>query len=158
MNLQEKKQLFSLLIANLHAKLDVLVQAAFEAKEASTNEESKAENKYDTRGLEASYLASGQAKRAQELQEQIFLLGQVELRQFTENEPINISSVVNLVVDEVKKKTVFLMPIGGVELHFQNKKIQTLTLDAPLGRQLHGQKVGHEFDMNGRFYQVTEVL
>ena len=30
----------------------------------ATNEENKAEDKYDTRGLEASYLAHGQSKAA----------------------------------------------------------------------------------------------
>ena len=35
--------------------------------EAATNEESKAENKYDTRGLEASYMAQAQSLRVSEL-------------------------------------------------------------------------------------------
>ncbi len=39
-------------------------QAAREAHETATHEENIAENKYDTLGLEAAYLATGQARRA----------------------------------------------------------------------------------------------
>lgn len=39
-------------------------QAAQIAHEAATHEENIAENKYDTLGLEAAYLATGQARRA----------------------------------------------------------------------------------------------
>ena len=35
-------------------------------REEATDEQSKAENKYDTRGLEASYLARGQSRQARE--------------------------------------------------------------------------------------------
>ena len=39
-------------------------QASRAAHEAATHEENIAENKYDTLGLEAAYLATGQARRA----------------------------------------------------------------------------------------------
>ena len=153
----DKNLLFEQILLELDKKLKILVDSAFEAKEASTNEESKAENKYDTRGLEASYLASGQAKRAQELQEQIFQLKKVKLQAFTEDDPINISAIVNLLVNEKTKKTVFLIPIGGLELEFQGYKIQTITLEAPLGRYLHGQQVGDDFEMNGSLYEIESI-
>ena len=40
-------------------------QAVRAAHEAATHEENIAENKYDTLGLEAAYLATGQARRAE---------------------------------------------------------------------------------------------
>ena len=153
----DKAQLFQQVISGLEEKLALLVESAFEAKEASTNEESKAENKYDTRGLEASYLASGQAKRAQALQEQIYQLKKVNLRAFQKNEPINISALVELEVNEEVKKFVFLLPIGGVEINIGGIKIQTITLEAPLGQNLFGQVQGNDFDLNGQFYEILKV-
>lgn len=153
----DKKKLFDIIIEKLEGNLKVLVESAFEAKEASTNEESKAENKYDTRGLEASYLASGQAKRAQDLQEQIFQLKKVSLREFTSEDAINISAVICLQVNEQDTKIIFLIPVGGVEVIFDNQNIQTITLEAPLGRALHGLYEGDDFEMNGNNYEILRV-
>ena len=44
----------------------MLTQAALSTHAEATDEENKAEDKYDTRGLEASYLAIGQSKAAEE--------------------------------------------------------------------------------------------
>ena len=157
MTLADKSALFGKVIENLEDKIKLFVDAAFEAKEASTNEESKAENKYDTRGLEASYLAAGQARRAQELKEQIYDLSKVELREFSDQDAISISCVVDLRIDEKRTKHVFLLPVGGIEVTVQDKKVQTLTIEAPLGNQLFGMKVGDDFEMNGHLYEVLSI-
>lgn len=157
MTLSEKQSLFELVIKTLEENLKVLVESAFEAKEASTNEESKAENKYDTRGLEASYLASGQAKRAQKLQEQIYLLNKVELKEYGEEVPVGISSVIRVVVDGEKEMDLFLIPAGGVEVDFKSKRYKTITIESPLGSQLMGQTVGHDFLLNNKEYEICEV-
>lgn len=44
-------------------------QAARVAHETATHEENIAENKYDTLGLEAAYLATGQARRAEAIRQ-----------------------------------------------------------------------------------------
>lgn len=157
MTLADKKILFEQVIKKLEDNLQILVEAAFEAKEASTNEEAKAENKYDTRGLEASYLASGQARRAKELQEQIYQLKKVELREFAEQDPIGISSVVALRVDEKATKQFFLVPVGGVEVDSSVGRLQTLTIDAPLGRHLLGLREDDDFEFNGHVYEIVSV-
>ena len=58
-----------LLLEKLEVDLDVLQRAAQTAYEAATHEENVAENKYDTLGLEASYLATGQARRVEEIRQ-----------------------------------------------------------------------------------------
>src|SRR3990167_5836127 len=58
-----KAQLLHQVIAHLETALSQAQQAAQTAYEAATDEENIAENKYDTLGLEASYLATGQARR-----------------------------------------------------------------------------------------------
>ena len=57
-----KAQLLHQVIAHLETALSQAQQAAQTAYEAATDEENIAENKYDTLGLEASYLATGQAR------------------------------------------------------------------------------------------------
>jgi hypothetical protein len=63
----DKAPLISALIAELRLRYDRSIAALTGAREAATGADTKAENKYDTRGLEASYLAAGQAEQADEL-------------------------------------------------------------------------------------------
>ena len=59
----DKIHLQTLIIDKLQADLRIAKDALRASHEAATHAESKAENKYDTRGLEAAYLADGQRRR-----------------------------------------------------------------------------------------------
>ena len=48
--------------------MEIYTRAAKASHAEATAEENRAENKYDTRGLEASYLATGQANKVLELE------------------------------------------------------------------------------------------
>ena len=74
-----KQKILAKLREKLEAEMQVMISAALIAREDATHEESKAEDKYDTRGLEASYLAGAQAKRAAELQRIIHSLQNLEI-------------------------------------------------------------------------------
>jgi hypothetical protein len=63
-----RRKLIQAILAKLKLELGAVLAAAKSAHEAATHAESKAEDQYDTRGLEASYLAEAQAKRAAELE------------------------------------------------------------------------------------------
>jgi hypothetical protein len=67
----DKTQIVAAIRAELERELAVIAKAAEDAQRAATHEESKPENEYDTRGLERSYLARGQAQRAAEIQRSI---------------------------------------------------------------------------------------
>src|SRR6478609_2923426 len=60
-----KRELIDRIIAHLEAELAFITRAAIATHAEATDEENKAEDKYDTRGLEASYLAHGQSKAAE---------------------------------------------------------------------------------------------
>ncbi len=152
----DKSEILDKVLQVVEGNLGVLVDSAIAAKEFSTNEESKAENKYDTRGLEASYLASGQAQRAQKLQEQIYLLKKVNLQSYSKEASVGIGSVIELHVNESLKKHLFVLPSGGVEVHFGDIMIQTITIESPIGMNIHQQVVGHEFELNGKIYEVVD--
>ena len=58
-----KAQLHDLILNALQGLVDNAQAAVDRAYEAATHEENIAENKYDTLGLEASYLTQGQSRR-----------------------------------------------------------------------------------------------
>ena len=63
-----KRAIIKKIVARLTEELQVYFRAAQFSRAEATHESSKAESKYDTRGLEASYLARGQSKQAAEIE------------------------------------------------------------------------------------------
>ncbi len=63
----DKQAIVQQVIERLGLELQAPEQAARVAHETATHEENIAENKYDTLGLEAAYLAAGQARRVEEI-------------------------------------------------------------------------------------------
>ena len=62
-----KSALIKKIVEHLSAELALYHKAARATHAEATHEQSKPENKYDTRGLEASYLARGQSRQAAEI-------------------------------------------------------------------------------------------
>jgi transcription elongation GreA/GreB family factor len=144
--LELKKILMGSILEDLNANLVTLISTAQEAKSAATNSESKPENKYDTRGLEASYLAGAQAKRSHELEKVIFNLRSLMLREFSKNAVIDLTAIVQLQSNGEAMKWFFILPsAGGLKVSWDSIDFQVLTPESPLGSKLKGKKVGDEF-------------
>lgn len=154
-----KRALIKKITAKLTGELEVYFRAAQYARAEATHEQNKAENKYDTRGLEASYLARGQSRQAAELESAIAEFEKLTVRKFTEVEPINIGA---LIVLEVNGETLyyFLGPrAGGTEILHDKKEILVITPQSPLGEQLVGRKTGDQSQLNfGGTKQTAKVL
>ena len=143
----DKQKVLKQVIEQLEKNLEVLIQSAHDAKDAATHEDSKAENKYDTRGLEASYLAGAQAKRAGELRESINKLKKVELREYGEKDEIESMAIVTVENEDELQKKFFLVPIeGGAKIQHDGSTYFFVTPDSPMGQCLWNQAVGHEFE------------
>lgn len=138
----DKQALLGVLIEQLEHELLSMKEAARATYDAATNEESKPENEYDTRGLEASYLAGAQAKRAGEIDEVLAIFRRVEAKSFGPRDPIGVSALVE-VAFQGKLSWVLLMPKGGgLRVRFEGIDIQVITPHAFLGEALVGLKVG----------------
>jgi transcription elongation GreA/GreB family factor len=138
----KKAQLLKKIIASLVESVETLSKAARASHEEATHESSKAENKYDTRGLEAAYLAGGQARQAREILDSIKLYESLSLKDFGPDDPIDVGAVVELENDG-DCFTYFIGPrSGGLEVAFQRKEITVITPQSPLGENLMGKKSG----------------
>jgi transcription elongation GreA/GreB family factor len=141
----DKKQLVRCIIERLAESFQRRVAASHFARAEATNEQSKAENKYDTRGLEASYLARGQSRQAAEIENAIEQFSKLSLRSFQPSDPINLGAYVELKQgrDEL---SCFIGPCaGGTEVDFQGKEVTVLTPQSPLGQELLGKVEGEKF-------------
>lgn len=140
----DKRKLLDQFAALIEADLNVVITAAKVAHEAATHSESKAEDQYDTRGLEASYLAGAQADRASSLQSDLHLFKTLEIKKFGKKDAITATAVVTLDCDG-KESYYLLMPCsGGLSLQFEGKRIQVITPKSPIGEAILGKKVGDQ--------------
>ena len=92
----DKRALLAAVIARLEADLAGVRSAALASREAAIGEESKPENEYDTRALEAGYIASAQSKRASEIAEQIAIYRRLELKDFAPDDAVDSGALVEL--------------------------------------------------------------
>lgn len=156
-----KEKLVKAFIAQITADLAVMTEAALAAHEAATHTESKAEDQYDTRGLEASYLAGAQSKRALELEQLLAIFRNIDVRTFSENDPISATALIEL-SSEGKSSLLLLMPQGGgMKIHFEGKLVTIVTPQSPTGAGLLGRKVGDEIEVEiqraKKEYEITRV-
>lgn len=135
-------------------------QAARAAHETATHEENIAENKYDTLGLEAAYLATGQARRAEAIREAMALWRQFRPRPYDAGQGIQLGALVCLVDADDQPQHFFLGPPGGsMTLINGNERIQVISGESPLGQALLGKCEGDEVSIKGRpVPQEFEVL
>ncbi len=135
------------------------INAANQAHDTATNKESVAENKYDTFGLEASYLAHGQAKRVEECRHDLELFSAINVTDFNQQDAINLGALVQVDSDKCSKQYLFLSPsAGGVGLRVDNREITLITPSSPLGKALLGCYVGDEILVQGTCYEVISVI
>ena len=138
-----KQELVLRIVDLLSADAKNLASAAKAAHADATAPESKAENKYDTRGLEASYLAGAQAKMAAESLQHIASYKTLELKEFTNESKIALTAFIELESGDGIRSFYFLGTKGGGTLvEHSEMKVLLITPSSPLGRKLLGREVG----------------
>jgi transcription elongation GreA/GreB family factor len=154
-----KRTLIKKIIAKLTGELEVYFRAAQFSRAEATHESNKAENKYDTRGLEASYLARGQSKQAAELEEAIAEFEKLKVRDFALGDKIEIGAVVELEITG-ERFFYFIGPrAGGTEIVQDKKEILVITPQSPLGQQLVGKKSGEKSEfIFGSARQISRII
>jgi hypothetical protein len=141
-----KQELLEQIRAELHTQLDRLTRAAQEAHAAATDPGSKAEGKYDTRSLEASYLAAGQARQVDELAEAVRIFEALTLPDFQAQDAIDAGALVQA---RLHGETVFFLLVpssGGLEIHHGGREITLLTPDSALYQKLLGLYLADTLD------------
>jgi len=129
-------------LAKLTEELQVYLNAANASREEATHESSKAENKYDTRGLEASYLARGQSQQIVELETALIEFTQLADREFSPDAPIDVGAFVELQQGREHSHYLVGPRAGGTEVEFEGHEVIIITPQSPLGTQLVGSKQG----------------
>jgi transcription elongation GreA/GreB family factor len=151
-----KSSVITAILARLDAELEVLLRGARASFAAATDPDSKAENKYDTRTLEASYVARGQARRVAELQaaRQDFAALNTSL-----SDSVRAGSLVEL-AQQGANELYFIGPAeGGLEVSVEGREVMVITPASPLGSRLMGARAEDDVSLpSGRKARLLQVL
>jgi len=157
-----KYAVHNLILEKLEDDLEIALRAAQTAYETATHEENIAENKYDTLGLEASYLAAGQAKRVEEIRQALALCQNLVLRPYDEQLGIQVGALLGLEDENGHEQWLFLGPdAAGLKVYVVGQLITVITPRSPLGKSLLGKFEGDEVEIvvagTRQQFTVTEV-
>jgi transcription elongation GreA/GreB family factor len=133
------------LLRILTADLDTRERAHRAAREAATHEEARPENDKDTRALEQSYLARGEAARIEELGAGLAEVGAVTTRTFRQGEPAALGALV-VAEEDGAEVVLWLAPYGGGS-RLAEGRVQVVTPRSPLGSALVGKRAGDECEV-----------
>ena len=139
-----KQALRDELLAALAASLATARAAHAAAVEGATHGEARAENDKDTRGLEQSYLARGQAQRVEELATAVAAIETMAWRRFGAGDAIDLGALVTADEDGDAHRFLIAPQGGGITL---SGGVQVVTPRSPLGRALVGRRAGDDVEV-----------
>ena len=137
----DKAALRAELLAQLTEMLATARVAYASAVEGATHAEAKAENDKDTRGLEQSYIARGQAQRVADLEAAVHDVETMALRACT---AVAMSAVIT-VAEDGETQHYFLAPHGGGNVLAGG--VLVVTLSAPIGKALFGKRPDDDLEL-----------
>jgi hypothetical protein len=161
MKFPDKRRVMERLVERLAATQTQMADLAEGIRRDATHEEAKPENDKDTRALEQTYLARGQAMRAEALVEQIQLLRSIALGPLPKTSPVVAGALVALTDDEGTRCLFFAPHGGGYEFELDGVQVTVVTPVSALGRALLGREVGDEIELRvkgkQRFYEIEAI-
>ncbi len=133
------------LASRIRTDLETRSRAHRAAREAATHDEAKPENDKDTRALEQSYLARGEAMRVEELQSALNEVQSMPVRDFSSADPVGLGALVS-VEEGGGTQQLFIAPHGG-GTRIAGGTIQVVTPKSPVGTALLGKCAGDECEL-----------
>lgn len=150
----DKRALVAKVREELAREIAAMRVAQRDAQQAATHAEAKPENDKDTRALEASYLARGQAERVLALERADNALEFMVLRACDRG---TLGALVELDHDGARA-AYFVAPAGGaIRVIVDGVAVQVVTPEAPMGRALVGKEAGDAVEVRGKEYEVVDV-
>jgi len=136
-----KESILACIIEQLRADLQVSEQAVKMARDTATHSDCLGSSKYETMGLEASYLAQGQGIRLLEIERAMAYFKQLKVPQSIT--VIAVPALLTLCDDHGVEQHLWLSAdAAGMKIQHDHKCITLITPKSPLGRALIGKSAG----------------
>jgi len=158
----DKNKVWQQLFKALSQLVETAKAAAQRAHNTATDDQNVAENKYDTLGLEAAYLAQGQQQRMLECQQDLAAY-QTLVERYQDDGTIQLGSLVTLLTPNgISRYFLIGVNAGGIKLSIDGSEVLLITPQAPLGKALLNREVDDEVCLtiggNSMVYEVTAIV
>ena len=158
--LPDKTAVHAAVLAAIKTRLSQTQDNLRRTHAAATHEESRADNKYDTRSLEMSYLATGMTDRVAELRRVLSAYHFWSLP--PQADVVRPGALVVLIDDEDARMCCYIAPYGSADtVQVDGVQIRVITLKAPLGRALVGKGEGDEVTVKvdgvARIWEIEQL-
>ena len=149
---------FNTLIDTLRQEAMHAVKACQDAADYATNEESRAESQWDTQGLEASYLAAGQAVQAKQWADAVEELQSEREELLQKKADVSFGALFKCDFGGSEEVFFFAGVAGGQVISMDHMEVTVITTQSPLAARLRGLKVGETFSLpNGKLGEVLAI-
>lgn len=152
-----KPMILKALLAELEEDLRRQLAANEAASAGATDGEARAETKWDTCGLEASYLARGHAQQFQALAADVHNLRGFVAADYSDR-PVGVGALVT--VDAAGETLLFFLLHcgGGIELEVDGREVTVITPGSPVGAALADKVQGAAFSFRaGLSWKILRV-
>ena len=141
-----KAEVHSQLIDKLAKKIAVLKSALADSEESASGAETKSEGKYDTRAIEAAYLAQAQAEQLSLAKESLGKFRRFVPPPYDLNDEIGTGALVEVEQDG-EICFYFLAPTGGgLVTDYLGCEVTVVTPESRMYQQLEERKLGDTLD------------
>ncbi|MBY0517587.1 MAG: GreA/GreB family elongation factor [Bacteriovoracaceae bacterium] len=156
-----KNKIIGQLIHIFQTELSAIELASKTSTAYAQDGDVKSDGKYDTRGIEAGYLASAQQKRVEELKLELQMLEELPVKDFLQDEEVALGAVVGIEFKGMKRLYFVSSTAGGTMVTVENQTILVISVFSPVGDAVMGLKVGEEFELEApqetRHYKVVSI-
>jgi transcription elongation GreA/GreB family factor len=142
-----KNKILSTLIENLNTELDKAKEAYETAKLMTQDPEAKAESKWDTRSIEAGYLAGAQKKRVDELEMDVKMIEELASEKHTKKKTVAIGSLVDIKFNDNTRKYFIAPTAGGTMINVDGEIALVISVFSPIGNGVLDLEAGDTFEV-----------
>ena len=155
----EKEKIIAALKEKVQSELGEIKKAFASSHDLATSSEMKSEGKYDTRSIEAGYIAGAQQKRVQELELELGLLDEINISHLPDT--VSVGSLVEIKYNDLTRLYFISSTAGGSFLSVQGQTIMVISAFSPIGTEVIGLSAKDEFEVEHknetRQYQLISI-
>lgn len=155
----KKKAVLNELKSKIQLELDAAKEAYNTSHKHATDQELKADGKYDTRSIEAGYLAGAQKKRVEELEQEYKLIEEVNVEH--QADAVSVGSLIALKHNQQERFYFISSTSGGTMINIEGQVVLVISAFSPIGTEVIGLKAGESFEVEAagkmREYQLISI-
>jgi transcription elongation GreA/GreB family factor len=154
----DKKLIVDVLVERMERDLSSMEEVAHATKDYVVDGDLKSDGKYDTRAIEAAYLAGAQEKRVEEIKLDIQMLKDLELQATT---TVQLGSLALINLNKVERWYFLSSTAGGSMVEVNGTSVLVISVFSPIGNEAINLSAGDTFDLETptgmRHYEIKAV-